>query len=91
MVCYVYILQGERGSKVVYYVWQTDNLLRRLDKHRKGTTFYTKSMSNKKLIWYFLMENRHEARKLELKIKKSKNIKRRISKEWFIKQEINID
>lgn len=67
----VYILKGTR-----YYVGSTNDLERRLDEHRSGKCHSTKRIGEWKLQKFFECETLEEARKLELRIKSSKNVTR---------------
>ncbi len=67
----VYILKGTR-----YYVGSTNDLERRLDQHRRGHTATTKRIGDWQLATFIPCETIEEARQLERKIKRSKNIER---------------
>jgi putative endonuclease len=67
----VYILQGMR-----YYVGSTNDLDRRLLEHAHGGTHTTLRIGEWKLKKFIPCPTLEEARSLELKIKKSKNIAR---------------
>ena len=77
---FVYILKWTR-----YYVWYTNNLERRFQQHQNWKTKSTSKYWELILIWYFIFNNKSEAIKMETTIKKSKNISKWITHEWFIK------
>ncbi len=77
---YVYIIKWNK-----YYVWYTNNIERRLKEHERWENYYTNRIWNKILVWYIECESKELAIDLERKIKKSKNIKRRILNDEFIK------
>jgi predicted GIY-YIG superfamily endonuclease len=70
-MAWVYILKGDR-----YYVGSTPKLIGRLKDHRRGNTHTTKRIGHWKLARVIFCCSLFEARKLEMKIKRSKNIKR---------------
>ncbi len=65
---FVYILYSQQRSK--YYVGQTHNIEKRLERHNKGFVPSTKSGLPWELTLSLEVKNRSEAMKLELKIKK---------------------
>jgi putative endonuclease len=71
-----YILKGSR-----YYVGSTNDLDRRLKEHGSGQTHTTKRTDSWSLVKFFPCDSLEEARTLERKIKKSKNIVR-----WLVEQ-----
>ena len=64
----VYILYSQKRSR--YYVGQTDNIKKRLERHNNGLVPSTKGGSPWQLIKTFEVANRSEALKLEKRIKK---------------------
>ena len=76
---YVYILKGKR-----YYVGYTNNLAKRIYQHQNWKTHSTSRYGQLSLVGYFLFDNKNEAIRKEIEIKKSKNIKKRTYSEWFI-------
>ena len=64
----VYILYSDKRSR--YYVGQTTDIVKRLKRHNSGFVKSTKSGFPWSLIQSIEVENRSEALKLELKIKK---------------------
>ena len=72
----VYILKGTR-----YYVGSTTDLDHRLFQHRNGHTHTTKRIGDWELVRFFPCNTIEDARRLESKIKKSKNISR-----WAVEQ-----
>ncbi|PIR48665.1 excinuclease ABC subunit C [Candidatus Peregrinibacteria bacterium CG10_big_fil_rev_8_21_14_0_10_55_24] len=75
----VYILQGTR-----YYVGSTNDLDRRLLEHANGHTHTTKRIGKWELKKFIPCHSLEEARSLETRIKKSKNISR-----WIVEQPRN--
>ncbi len=73
-MAWVYILKGSR-----YYVGSTPTLIKRLRDHRRGNTHTTKRIGDWKLTKVIYCKTLNEARALEVRIKKSKNIKRWLS------------
>ncbi|MBM3231509.1 GIY-YIG nuclease family protein [Candidatus Peregrinibacteria bacterium] len=67
----VYILKGSR-----YYVGSTSDLEHRLKQHAMGHTYTTKRIGSWTLACFIECKTMDEARKLEGKIKRSKNIAR---------------
>ncbi|OGJ59086.1 hypothetical protein A2635_00125 [Candidatus Peribacteria bacterium RIFCSPHIGHO2_01_FULL_51_9] len=70
----VYILRGSR-----HYVGSTDDLERRLRQHKRGHTHTTKRIGQWTLLKFIPCVTLEDARTLERKIKKSKNITRWIN------------
>ncbi|MBT8272221.1 MAG: GIY-YIG nuclease family protein [Bacteroidia bacterium] len=68
MKYFVYILYSFKREK--YYVGQTENISKRLDRHNLGHVKSTKSGIPWKLIWKIELESRSKALLLEKKIKK---------------------
>ncbi len=77
---FVYILKWSR-----FYVWYTNNLQRRFQQHKNWKTKSTSKYWEIKLVWYRIFDSKSDATHMERLIKKSKNIKKRIGKLWFIK------
>ncbi len=73
MKYYVYILFSQ--TRLRYYVGQTQNIERRLERHNKGMVLSTKGGLPWELVKRFELESRSQAMKLEHKIKK-RGIKR---------------
>jgi predicted GIY-YIG superfamily endonuclease len=67
----VYILKGSR-----YYVGSTNDLNRRLIEHKRGQTETTKRIGKWDLVEFLPCTTLDEARILERKIKRSKNVQR---------------
>lgn len=78
---YVYVLKGDK----MHYIGYTDNLEKRIERHKNWETITTRKMSNIKLLWYFKKETKTEAIKLEKMIKRNWHIDHRINHETFIK------
>jgi len=68
MKYYVYILFSQ--TKLRYYVGQTQDFEKRLQRHNKGLVLSTKGGKPWELVRRFEKESRSEAMKLEHKIKK---------------------
>ena len=77
---YVYILHWTR-----YYVWVTEDLTRRLEQHKRWQTHTTKRIGEWRCVWYFVFSEKEEAYAFEREIKKSKNVKRYVERDNFIK------
>ena len=75
---YVYILKGKK-----YYCWSTNNIKRRLQEHKRGTTKTSKQLQAHTLIGYYKIDKEEDARILERKIKDSGHIERRTQKKRF--------
>jgi len=76
-----YILQSSRDGS--YYIGSTDNLDKRIIKHNKGYSRYTKSKRPFNLIYKEDYATRSEAKKREYYLK---SLKSRIAIENLIKQ-----
>ena len=68
MIAFAYILFSNSAQR--YYTGSCDNVDKRLQRHNESRVPSTKHGVPWKLVWYKECENRSEARKLELKIKK---------------------
>ncbi len=77
---YVYILKWKK-----YYCGSTNNLERRIQEHLRWKTITTRLLKINELIWYYEVWTEEEAIQLEIRIKQSGHIDRRIEKDWFIK------
>ena len=64
--CYVYVL---RCDKINYYTGLTNNMERRIKEHRTTKTGYTKKFKQKEILFLYKLDNRREARKVEIYIK----------------------
>lgn len=74
MINYVYILECKDGS--LYTGWTTD-LNKRLETHNKGLgAKYTRGRIPVKLVYYESFNNKGDALKREIKIKKLTRIKK---------------
>jgi putative endonuclease len=62
----VYILQSEDDN---FYCGITNNLTRRIEEHKNGMSKYTRRYRGWKLLWWELLEDRKQARLMEVKIK----------------------
>ena len=76
---YVYILKWSEK----YYIWYTEDIEKRLIKHKKWHTQTTRNMWNLNLIWYFTKETKTEATKLEKIIKRDWHVEHWIKHETF--------
>lgn len=68
-----YILQSEKDSR--YYIGSTDNISKRVVKHNKGHSRYTKGKGPFKLVYQEDYSTRSEAKKREYYLKSLKNRK----------------
>lgn len=64
--CYVYVL---RLDKKGFYTGLTNNMERRIKEHRTKKTGYTAKFKKKDIVFLFELDNRKEARKVEIYIK----------------------
>ena len=69
MYC-TYILQSKKDDK--YYIGSTDNLVKRLKRHNKGHSRYTKGRGPFLLIYKEVYRTRSEAKKREYYLKSLK-------------------
>ncbi|MDP2585850.1 MAG: GIY-YIG nuclease family protein [Candidatus Levybacteria bacterium] len=76
-----YILQSSRDGR--YYIGSTDNLDKRIIKHNKGYSRYTKDKGPFNLIYKEDYATRSEAKKREYHLK---SLKSRVAIENLIKQ-----
>jgi len=67
MTCYVYVL---RCDKQIFYTGLTNNMERRLKEHRTKKTGYTSNFKEKEIVFLYKLDNRREARKVEVYIKR---------------------
>jgi putative endonuclease len=65
--CYVYILRCDR---INYYTGLTNDIERRIKEHRTTKTGYTKKFKIKEVEFLYKLDNRREARKVEVYIKR---------------------
>jgi putative endonuclease len=70
---YLYILQSEKTGK--YYVGESSDFEKRLEKHIAGKTSYGKRNAGIKLVFKEAVSNRSEAKKLESFLKRQKSRK----------------
>ncbi len=70
MYC-MYILQREVDNS--FYIGSTDNIDKRIDKHNKGYSRYTKSKRPWKLVYNEIYNTLSEARKREYYLKSLKS------------------
>lgn len=66
ITCYVYVL---RCDKKIFYTGLTNNMERRIKEHRNTKTGYTKKFKEKEIVFLYQLDNRKEARKVEVYIK----------------------
>ncbi len=78
---FVYILESEIDGR--FYIGQTQNVSKRLERHNKGYNKATKSKRPWKLLISVSVSNRAEAIKLERKLK---SLKKRSSIIKFIEE-----
>lgn len=67
LIIWVYILRGENGK---YYTGITNDIARRLKEHRSGSSRSTRKYGEIELIWTHTVEERKQARELEILIKR---------------------
>lgn len=65
---FVYILRLDNKG---YYTGLTNNIERRLSEHRKAKRGYTARFKTKDIIFIYECDNRKQARKIEVLIKKT--------------------
>ena len=66
ITCYVYVL---RCDMINYYTGLTNNMTRRIKEHRATKTGYTRKFKLKEILFLYKLDNRREARKIEVYIK----------------------
>lgn len=76
----MYILQSEKSGR--YYIGSTDDLIKRLIRHNKGYSRYTKDRGPFRLVYKEDFETRSEAKKREYYMK---SLKSRIAIEKLIR------
>jgi putative endonuclease len=76
-----YVLQSSKNNK--YYIGSTDNIDKRVIKHNKGYSRYTKGKGPFNLVYKENFQTRSEAKKREYHLK---SLKSRIAIENLIKQ-----
>ena len=64
--CYVYVLRCDKKS---FYTGLTNNMERRIKEHRTKKSGYTAKFKVKDIVFLFELDNRKEARKVEIYIK----------------------
>lgn len=69
----MYILQSDKDGR--YYVGSTDDLGKRLTRHNKGYSRYTKNRGPFKLVYREEFDSRSEAKKREYYLKSLKSSK----------------
>lgn len=69
----MYILQSEKDSR--YYIGSTDDLGKRLIRHNKGYSKYTKNKGPFNLVYKEEFQSRSEAKKREYYLKSLKSSK----------------
>jgi predicted GIY-YIG superfamily endonuclease len=70
-MAWVYILRGPSGR---YYIGSTENLTRRLAEHRRGGNHTTHRFGGDlEVVISRVVDNRAEARRIELALKRKKN------------------
>ena len=77
-----YILQSSKDSK--YYIGSTDNIDKRIIKHNKGYSRYTKNKGPFNLVYKEDFPTRSEAKKREYHLK---SLKSRVAIENLIKED----
>lgn len=66
MTCYVYVL---RLDKKGFYTGLTNNMARRIKEHRTKKSGYTAKFKEKEIVFLYRLDDRKEARKVEVYIK----------------------
>lgn len=69
---YTYILKNTKTNR--YYIGYTPDLKNRLEKHKKGQVFSTKSNLNYQLEWYCAFKTRFQALRFEKYLKTGSGI-----------------
>lgn len=64
--CYVYVLRLDKNS---FYTGLTNNMERRIKEHRTKKTGYTSNFNQKEIVFLYQLENRKQARVVEIYIK----------------------
>lgn len=64
---FVYVIKLSQDK---YYTGITNNVVKRLAQHNSGASIYTSHFAVISLVYLVLLNNRNEARKLEVKIKR---------------------
>jgi putative endonuclease len=67
MAFYIYVLQSEKNNQ--YYIGATSDIGKRLIRHNKGYSRYTKAARPWKLVYKEVYDTLSEARKREKQIK----------------------
>lgn len=67
MFFYIYILESAKDKE--RYVGYTSNLVRRIEEHKKGLSFSTKSRLPMKLIYFEACTNQEDAKRREIYLK----------------------
>jgi len=70
MPFYVYIIQSQKNGS--YYIGSIQELVKRLDRHNQGRTFYTKGKRPWKVVYYEEHADRSSAVRRENEIKSRK-------------------
>ena len=79
MKYFTYVLHSQLNG--TYYIGQTNNLARRIERHNRGQEKYTKRGIPWKIVGYAEFSSRSEAMKLEKELKGMKSRKR--LEEWI--------
>jgi putative endonuclease len=74
MAGFLYILQSQTSTR--YYVGSTDDLLRRVDEHKRGKSLATRNRGPWKLVYQESFCSLSDARHREYQIKRWKSAKR---------------
>lgn len=90
MFCYVYVLQSIKHADL--YIGYTANLKERLKKHNGGLNLSTKSHRPWRLVHYEAYRDEKDARRREkyLKTSQGSRLLKRMLKEYFYAQKLNI-
>ncbi|MDA0987175.1 MAG: GIY-YIG nuclease family protein [Bacteroidetes bacterium] len=71
MKYFVYIIQSEKDKS--FYIGSTKNINLRIERHNQGWSRYTKTKTPWKIVYSEEFENKSEAIKREINIKKMKS------------------
>ena len=82
---FVYVLESEINGQ--YYIGQTNDVLKRLERHNSGYEDHTKKFLPWKLIYKIEVPSRKDSLKLERYLKNLHNPKK--VQEWFRKKGIS--
>ena len=73
MQYYTYILQSQKDGR--FYIGQTQDVSKRLERHNAGSENYTSKFMPWKIVWFKTFDDRKKSYKLEQILKKLKSRK----------------